>query len=276
MKYSTLFCLSVFIFFSLPLSLPAEEGLKNSHPGSRPSAVLIERNPWLTVPGSDMPRVVLYDDGTLICLKKYDKDHPVYMVKVLDRNSLKELRNSVCLTDNFMKLDRYYRLTDITDITGVEIYMSDGKRFKAVSVYGLRQKTSELPAAWPPYEMQYPDRLPDEFVKIYNAMTDIGYQDAGVWTPAYIEILIWLYEHSPEKPLPWPEKWPSPEDPLTRKHGNLYSLYMDGTKLGDLKIFFSKLKQNQAVLIDERKWSLSYRFVFPGESVWNDAFNKRE
>ncbi|OQX16558.1 MAG: hypothetical protein BWK80_40075 [Desulfobacteraceae bacterium IS3] len=270
------FCLSVFIFFSLPLSLPAEEGLENNPAGSRPSAVMIERNPWLNVPGSDTPRVALYDDGTLVYLKKYDKEHPFYMVKALDRESLKKLRKSVCLTDNFMKLDRYYRLTDITDITGVDIYMSDGKRSKAVSVYGLRQKTPELPAAWLPYEMQYPDKLPDEFLKVYNAMTDIGYQDAGVWIPAYIEILIWPYEHSPAKPLPWPEKWPSPKDPLTRKHGNLYSLYMDGMKLGDLKILFSKLKQNQTVLIDDRRWSVSYRFVFPCESVWNNAFRKKK
>lgn len=276
MRRNISLCLLFCFIFSRSVFLHAEEESRNGHTDSEPSAVLIERDPWLIVPGSDTPRVVLYDNGTLIWLKKYDRKQPLYMVKALDRGELKKLRKSVRLTDRFMKLRRYYRLTDITDAATVEIYMSDGNRSKAVSVYGMRQETSELPAAWLPYEMQNPDKLPDEFRRVYDAMADIEYPDAEVWIPTYIEVLIWPYRNSPEKPLLWPENWPTPDDPLTRRHENSYSLYMRGNRLGELKAFLSGLKQKQAVFIDKRKWSVSYRFVFSGESVWWNTFNKKD
>lgn len=276
---TVLHCSLVFILFiqiSCSLTKP-EVSISDHYTGPAPLAVLIERDPWLLVIGSDTPIFALYDDGTVIYLKKHEKKPSFYVKKILDQMSLEKLRKRFPTAEEFMKLDNFYNLSTITDLFTVEIYVSDGDLSKAISIYGMIPETTGHPAMWVPDEFQKPDRLPGEIRMIYNEMTNISYCDAEVWIPAYIEVMIWTYRYESDELLIWPENLPSFNDPLTRKRSrDSYSLYIPGTKFDDLRIFLSKRKQGQAVLIDGKKWSVSYRFVFPGESVWQNAFRKNK
>ena len=267
-------CFWIFILLIQLSCMVKKPEVRKNYAGARPLTILIESKPFLV--GADTPKVALYDDGTLIYLKKYDKMRYFYVKKILDGKSLNELRKLLSLTDNFIKLKKIFNLTNITDLFTVRIYISDGEKSKAVSVYGMIPETTERPAMWVPARLQKPDRLPEEFKKFYDIITNISYQDAEFWIPDYIEILIWPYGYESDKEyLPWPGKWPSLSHPLTRKYGDSYSLYIAGTELYNLKNFLSERKQGQAVLIDGKKWSISYRFVFPGEFIWQDAFHKK-
>ena len=52
-----------------------------------PLIVLIERDPWLMVIGSDSPSFALYDDGTLIYLKTFESGKKEYFYVSLDNDS---------------------------------------------------------------------------------------------------------------------------------------------------------------------------------------------
>ena len=191
-------CAFVIVYFFILLfnsSCLFQKQKHNEYTEPKPLATLIESKPWLI--GTDMPRVTLYDDGTFIYLKKSEKNGYFYVRKILDKESLKKFRDSVRLTDNFVKLKNFYRLTTVTDFITVRIYLSDGSRFKTVSVYGMVPETEKRPVTWwVPEKIQKPDKLPLEFEYIYDIMINTSYQNTGIWIPEYIEILICPYEYA--------------------------------------------------------------------------------
>ncbi|WP_124328539.1 hypothetical protein [Desulfonema ishimotonii] len=197
------------------------------------------------------------------------------MKKELEPEDFKILKNEICMTEKFKKLRNSYNLCpNILGSTTVEIYMSDGKNSKAVSVYGYGIELEKIHDRIP-----YPDKndkLPDEFRRIFRKLTGLNFIEAEKWTPDYIEIMIWPYGNAPEKSANWPSGWPSLSHPLTRKRGDSYSLYMPGLEKNDLNDFLDNLKPKQAVLINGDKWSVDCRFVFPGEPLWMKAFNKMQ
>jgi hypothetical protein len=261
-------------------------------------AVLLQTDPWLTVIGSETPTVAVYADGTVVYLGRLpDQTEWRYFEAKLTGTGLENLRKKLGPTEAFMALEGFTDLApDTTDQPRTKIYLSDGTHTKAVSVRGYvsTARRAEIQrqfpdAAWPEYE-----RLP-EFDRVYNALTALHSDDAREWEPWYVELYIygpwslddWRREHQsrqgfgPDKPYvdpkPWPHKWPTFINLLTWDWGDgSYSLYLAGSSLDEVRRFFASPSTGGGVLIEGRVYCATYRYAFPGEGTYADAFDEAE
>lgn len=211
----------------------------------KPLAILVEQNPWLEVIGSDSPSFVLYEDGFLI----YRKYKAELVAVQLTEEELKNLLNRLSIGQDFYNLNDYYDSdVKITDQPTTTIYVTIGDKKKRVSVYGRGEKD------------------PTPFWDLYDKLVSYDNQRARPWLPEKIEVMVWPFEYSQLEPLPWPENWPDIQSPETKKRSDdQYSIYLDVKYFEDLKKL--PLKNGQAVLINGKKWAISYRLPFPHEEI---------
>lgn len=222
-----------------------------------PVAVLIEYDPWRMVIGSDSPILVIYDDGTLIF---WSWDAESYLTVTLDEADTEALVDSLPLTDAYFALDTYYDTVMVTDMPTNTIHTwQDGER-DVVHVYGdLRLPDTDEWSARP--------HAPAEFLALYDRLLEIiaAYEqadDAEVWLPPYIEMLVWPYDTSTTRT--WPADWPGLDHPCTvNRHDDLYSIYVDSTNYDQLLEIVGG-----SVRLDGRTWTTSLRFPFPSEHLW--------
>ena len=216
----------------------------------KPIIVLIERDPWLMVIGSDSPTFALYSDGTLIY---FNKGKGYFSIK-LNKNKLQEYIPD----ESFKKLDNSYFSASSTDQPiNIILYFENDDIF-SVSVYGdLRSKDDARKLT------------PDTFLNVYDKLIETKNIKGTIWIPDYIEVMIWPYEYSPEEPMKWPSNWPDINNIMTRKRGNdSYSIYLDSKYYNDFVKLLRSMKEKQAILINNKKWAVSYRFPFPCEDIW--------
>ena len=104
----------------------------------KPLLVILERNPNLIVLGADMPRLVLYDNGSLIYRWNDERcSQGYYLENKLDQTSFKKLKKSVGLTEEFKNLKSGYSLTGSTCLGSVSICIFEGELSKSVYTYGF-------------------------------------------------------------------------------------------------------------------------------------------
>jgi len=220
----------------------------------QPLVLLYVKDPWLMVIGSDSPRFALYDNGLVIYASGEKEDEKAFLSKPLSSTELKELLTTLDLERRLGGLNERIGASRKTDQpTNRLCYWVDGK-LRAISVYG------SLHASNPERE-----RVPKPFLEVFDFLTQFRAKGAKPWLPPQIEVLIWPFDYSRETPRPWPKEWPGLDDPATKKRGNdSYSLFLDSTHFSALLDLLRSMKSNQAVLIGEKKWAISYRIPFPG------------
>ncbi len=86
--------------------------------------------------------------------------------------------------------------------------------------------------------------------------------------------MLWDYSYAPESSIVWPKDWPSLESDRTTRRGQAYSIFLDGASLPKLREFLATQNQRGAVEVSGKKLAADYRFVFPGEPVWRNAFEE--
>ena len=73
-----------------------------------------------------------------------------------------------------------------------------------------------------------------------------------------------MENQSDSPPKQWPENWPNLESESTvQRSESLYSLYLPKVNFEDFINLISNLNEKQAVEINGKKFSISYRFPFP-------------
>lgn len=241
----------VTILFILIIPLIANNSSKSSAlENFKPVIVLVERNPWLMVIGSDSPVFALYNNGTLIY---YEKDKGYFSSKLNKEQMIKYIPNK-----NFKKLKTYYSTSDWTDQPTNTIYFWENNIKYSVTVYGSLRKAKE--------ERK---KTPKEFLEIYDKLIKkVNYKGAK-WLPKYLEVMIWPFEYSKDNPIKWPSNWPNLKHNMTKKRGKgSYSLYLDSKYFDGLVKFMKNKRPTQAVLIGNKKYAVSYRYPFPKEGMW--------
>ncbi len=217
-----------------------------------PIVVLIQYDPWAMVIGSDSPIFVLYDDGTAI----YRRGAAHYAVHL----SPSELQAFLAkLRPNRLGDSRSIELSDSTDQPSTSIYVKVGSTSSRVSIYGSL-RSPEIKGA-----------LPIEVADIYETLSTFERQGGVPWLPNAVEVMIWPYEYAPETSINWPEGWPDTLHPLARQRGDGYSIYLPATDYQALRDFLSTRRERGAVLINGRKWAVSFRLPFPKEARWSVA-----
>jgi len=220
-----------------------------------PLLVLIEYDPWRMVIGSDSPTVALYDDGLVIFVRDNAEGRPEYASVKLRGDELTSLRRVLNIGDDFFALKAYYETVMKTDQpTNVIVAWDKQGQGKRVSVYGDLRRDNEA------------RRLaPAPFVNLFDKAVNYTHPDAKTWLPEKFEVIVWEYKTSGA--TPWPKDWPDLNHPTTIKRDQVYSIYIESSKL----TAFRKLAENAtAFLINGKTWTFSLRFPFPQEEVWQE------
>lgn len=241
------------LLFASPILLTSLASAQTFNPEyGAPLVVLVERNPWLMVIGSDVPTFVLYESGQII-YKKQVNNKVTYFKTSIPKKEIPDEIKKIGVTDSLGTLPSDITATYASDQPTSELIINYDYRAQ-IHVYGsLRYKKSEARK-----------KTPGSFLKVFDKLADFQDKKAKVWLPDSIEVMLNSYSHSPEKPLDWPMSWPDLKDPHTvQRNVDLYSIYIDKKDLDKLKKLINSLDDKQAVKVSGRLFSISYRFPFP-------------
>jgi len=236
----------------LVLSLTVAFGQTYNEKYGQPIIVLIETDPWLMVIGSDVPSFALYENGQII-YKKTSDNKTEYLEVQNDREKTQQIIKSFGITDSLMKQKDFTKASNWTDQpTNVMIFNFNTSR--RISVYGnLRKKNSE-------------DRknTPKDYLTVYDNILAFNDNSAKKWLPETFEVMATDFSYSKEKPLIWKKEWNDLKSSSTVKRSDdLYSIYLDKKYYDDFIELLKMINQKQAVEINGKKFSLSYRLPFP-------------
>jgi len=248
--------LSLLLTFATPAILFAEDGARAS--AQKPIIVLVEQSIWLMVIGSDTPTFALYSDGLTVFLQRSEGRVSEYASTMFNEEQQKKFVDSLPIGDDFNVLEDEYVLTEWTDQPTNVLWVWSEGHAKKVSVYGDLRGNEEVRL-----------KAPATFLSLFDELTSFEGEQVQVWLPESIEVMVWPYEHSPVEPLAWPAGWPGTTHPDTRKRGeDSYSILLDSARFNNLKGLLRQRGEKQAVLIDGKKWTVSYRLPFPSEGLW--------
>lgn len=247
--------------------------------GPKPLAVFIQSDPWAMVLGADTPRVAVYENGEVVFVKKVGERIAYHHVKLTPKG-LAALKARIAPALAVKDLKSWYNVAPgVTDQPKALFYLRDGNREIATSVYGLSAKGTKLPAFTVFPGAPEPDAPPSELLKLHSWLSTLDFPTSQEWTPRYVEVMLWDYSYAPDSSIIWPKDWPSLESPRTVKRGSSYSIFLDGSQLPKLRAFLATRTERGAVEVEGKKMAAEFRYAFPGEPVWNKAFNdaaKRE
>ncbi|MBK1884705.1 hypothetical protein JIN85_20000 [Luteolibacter pohnpeiensis] len=236
-----------------------------------PSPILVvrEMNPWRMVIGSDSAKFAIYDDGSVIYqTAKPTVERPFSRRKIDDPSKMAE----ALLGFDPAKVDAEYELSSATDQISTTIWTPE----KQIEIYGNWRKPLTLGGGDDPDtkaidegERKMWEALPKE-VRAFLAKIEEERENAGdPWLPESIEVMFWPYEYAPDQSIVWPAGWPDLNAKTTRKRGeNSYSVFLQSKNYPELLKFIATEKEKGAILINEKKMAISYRFPFPGEYKW--------
>ncbi len=217
----------------------------------RPVLVLLERNPWLMVIGSDSPSFALYDDRTVIY-----RDDSGYHSVALSEDDYDDLLRAVAEIDDPASSGFYDVAALITDqpTNHLLLYLHEPVY---ISVYGSLNSEAILA------------RLPEDLRTAIGVIRSYRSDDAEPWLPDYLEVMLWDYSYAPEDSIIWPEDWPGLDDPNTQRWGeDSYSIYVPSSEREALMTFLRTRNERGAIELDGHKFSASVRYPFVGEALW--------
>jgi hypothetical protein len=220
---------------------------------AQPRIVLVERNPWLAVIGSDSPTFALYADGLVIFRGNAGSGQLLSA-----RLSSREYQNLLAqlAPESLLELRDEYSGTEVTDQPTNELYLWIGGKRKSISIYGAVRRDQGVRSETPP-----------AFLRAFDTITTFTTQ-AQPWLPEQIELLLWPFDQSREVPAPWPDGWPDLSQARERGHDGLRQIFLPAGQYATLRELLGTLRETQAVQLGGRKWFVSFRLPFPREDAW--------
>jgi hypothetical protein len=247
----------------------AVEGIPHPNANAWPErqvAMLIQYSPFPSLTG-DSPRIVLYDDGTILRGEISPSGEMQYLVSALTPVELRDLLQSIGPASAFRALKETYNLApDVADLLTVGLTLSDHAGVNTVEVIGYSldgpaHMSGSLRA----------DSLPKEFDRLCKLLMSVKPRNVVPWVPKYVEVMILPNPNSTELAPQWPAKWPSLTDRLAFRRGDSYSLMLNGS---DLPEFRALVSQSRTVEIGGKKWMISFQTVMPG-GTWAKRIEAR-
>lgn len=223
----------------------------------RPLLVLTEENPYLMVDGSDVPRLVAYEDGLVL----FDGGRRSVQ---LTPERVREFVAQVAAPE-FLALPVLTRVRDRGGLPTVHIGLRLGTRWKYAAVYGIPLGILVLRDGEPPPEG------PPGFMAAYGKVLQFDAPEAKPWTPETIEVMLWDFSHSRDE-SPWPADVPAPPaDWVPPPMGKIRKHLMPGSHEAALTKFLAELPETRAVGFNGHRWSVEVRRVVPGEQYIRDV-----
>lgn len=206
--------------------------------------------------GPASPAFALYGDGLVIFGAPYESSAASgYLSTRLAEPQYQALLSRVA-PEALLKLHDDYDVVTGTDPVASVIHVWVGGRRKTVTVVGHLNRI----------EGKGRSKAPAAFVRAYDAMTNFS-ASAQPWLPPSIEVMLWPREHFPEKVVPWPKGWPSPEG-ARHSLSEMRRIMLPATEFNRLKGLLPEGNNHQTVNIRNQRWMMSYRLPFPHELTW--------
>lgn len=236
----------------------------------RPLIAMFEWDPWNTVIGSDMPVIVVYEDGLVIQNSVLTDRGPRWsgLTSQMQPVQAQYLVDALA-TPEFLALPARmaYEGNDNVDLPTVDILVRRGEKWKRASVNGLRR---DLPLTRHPQVAT--------FQKVYLTLLSPDVPDGVRWVPDELEILLWG-DDSKRKALPWPTNLPAPRRDW--RPAKAYGRWTDeagvnkyiipGKYEDDARMFVRELGDSQSVLVNDFKVHMRVRRYTPGESYLREV-----
>ena len=222
--------------------------------GLEPLVLLTEYNPWAMAIGSDTPTFALYVDGTVIYWQG-DRASGKYVTANLTQTQVSRLLDAAHL-DNLDSYKSCYSIDDGTDAPTNLLVVKTSQGFKSIEVYGAIRHLEGMPEK----------SLPADVQTAFKVILGFSAEQVIPWQPPYFEVIIWPFTYA-KSSARWPSNFPGISDRNTQRARNGYRLFLPIAELDQYKTFIAKIKPTQAVLLDERKWTVSARFPFPHEGA---------
>ncbi|MBX3182282.1 MAG: hypothetical protein KIT72_09490 [Polyangiaceae bacterium] len=218
----------------------------------RPQVVLVQTNPHALVLGAEVPRVVIYEDGTVITQRE---------AQVVTAVAPKETRELIArvITPELLALPARWSVRAPTDQPRLQLLVRDADGWKLLDVYGVRLGSPPRPGTTPP-------GVPTEiFLAACEALASFEPPGAVPWVPQEIELMLWDFSHAKEEPLPWPAGVPQPPRAGrvakgTQKHP------IPGRHEAALRAFLEQQGPRRGVQLDGKSMSLAYRRLVPADA----------
>ncbi len=219
----------------------------------KPVIVLIERNPWLMVIGSDTPTFVLYEKGQVIYKRREGDTVRTYEVSLSEEDA-KRFIEKLGIGESFYKLPEIIEMSNWTDqpTNTLVVRLSSPKN---VNVYGNLRRAPRVGEKG----------APPEFLSVYKQLIDFNPASAKIWEPTAIEVMLWDYNYAPNKVI-WPKSLPDLKSSSTKKLGSMYSIVIERADFDAFKKFYETVGEKTAVEINGKKMAISYRYPFPNLS----------
>jgi hypothetical protein len=148
----------------------------------KPLFVLVERNPWLGVIGSDVPTVVLYEDGLAIFQRKNGDRVEAMQGHMAPAEARAFVDDAVKV--GFLDLPRRTTLSSSTDQPTVEILLRSGTAWHLASAYGVDRNGRASDGR--------SDMVgPSSFVVVYQKGVAMNLPAAEPWRAEQIEVMLW-------------------------------------------------------------------------------------
>ena len=232
--------------------------------GPQPIAALIQTDPWATVIAREVPRIVVYQDGSVIFLK-HSKTGTNYHSAKLSPPQLAEFETHLKPVTDVKRWLPLYNLEPIhTDQPEISFYVRTAKRQVVTRVYGLTQTT--------PTEGAPTNKVPQPLLVLHKYLDSLDYPDSKPWTQAHVEVLLWPYQYKSNNAIKWPPAWPALDSDHALRRGSTYSIFFAGDALADLENFERIRKDSAGIEIGGKKWDMAFRRVLPSQPVWLNAF----
>lgn len=239
----------------------------------RPMIVFVTYGAWSTVPLSESPRFVLYDDG-LVIYKVGHTDNVTspsmsFMCVQLTGAEAKGLYASIV---DSLRLDGdvLFAVQAATNLPVHELHLWSPGTYRKITVIGSLDK-------YPPglaETVGIRGELPSSIVKAFAAVRGYGNERGRPWHPEQVDVLIWPANLDCEVE-PWPPDWPTTasssarprrRDPFGRER---WSIRMDYSNIDRVRALMSKRNDSGRCLeMEGKKWELSFRLPFPAEDHW--------
>jgi hypothetical protein len=239
--------------------------------GRRRVLVFSELNPWLEVIDSDVPSVVVYADGEVILARKglrHANLAAAALTGFLESLQLDRLRD----------VPEYTSTMNVTDLKTTVIIWRDGNRMRSVSVYRPVNRRPEE-ERWGNQSITI-SAAPEAFVSAVERIRGFEPDGATTWAPETVELMLGPFDHSRQKPIPWPANWPGWNSSGARMPSTIGGnsllpvaglIFIDGLCWNQAIEVKKGLDSYTAVLLDGRMYSLSIRPLLPAEAEWKSS-----
>jgi hypothetical protein len=248
------------LFGALTLAGTAAAGRFDPFVGPKPLAVLMAEDRQHGFADRDAPLVAIYENGDVIFAKRGNGRSAFHRAK-LSTSELAEMAK-VWQPLFTTPTNPHYSLSGWTHEPITFLYVRHEERALTLSAYGLScgnalalgKDNSLLP--------------PSAFLSVVEKLCALDISGSLTWAPQIVEVMLWHGAGPSSQSVAWYRDWPTLNSDRARKRRDGYSIYLDGTQLPKL----DALHWDTSVDLNGKSWSVSYRYVFPSEPIWEKAF----